>query len=362
MRSILAAVTTAFLCSTVSAQLVNDDASLKRYAEKVLPRCPGGALTLQRLDQGPANFSTYGVTLRSTDEYCGTQKYLLFSPRTQQVLIGSVLPLPADNRPAHVRVTEETSRLLKTQLTTSIAPFPLPDGIKAVTLTRTTPYGNFAYHGFIDQSERFLIVGSRGNLQSDPAKDLRTTLGTSAGMRRGTATAKLEVIELSDFQCPTCARAHEQIEPLIKANLSKMNFIRIDLPLFEHHEWALPAAAAARAIQKVAPAKYWEYTDYVFKNQENIGKQNFDKFIKDYAEDHDIDWKAMEPIYKSKTERQAILDTVSRAFDLGINSTPTFIINGQIMGFGPEGTFTVGSLKAAIAAATPAKKPAGKKK
>src|SRR5687767_15300371 len=97
-----------------------------------------------------------------------------------------------------------------------------------------------------------------------------------------------------------------------------MNYVRIDLPLFEHHEWSIPAALGARAIQRVAPAKYWTYVDYVFKNQEAIGKQSFDKVIEDFAEDNDISWAAIKPIYTSKEERQALLDQVSAAIRLGM--------------------------------------------
>ena len=37
-----------------------------------------------------------------------------------------------------------------------------------------------------------------------------------------------------------------------------------------------------------------------------------------------------------------------RVFDNGIVSTPTYIINGQIMGFGPDGKFMIRALKQAI--------------
>jgi hypothetical protein len=64
-------------------------------------------------------------------------------------------------------------------------------------------------------------------------------------------------------------------------------------------------------------------------------------------------------IYNSKTERQALLDQVSRAFAVGVAATPTFVVNGQIMGFGPEGTFTMDAIKSAVGVTTaPAKKPA----
>ncbi|MFL6248064.1 MAG: DsbA family protein [Thermoanaerobaculia bacterium] len=365
-RALLA--TALFVCSalwseTAQAQRLmsaNDQlASLREYAGKVLPRCPAGVLTIEPVQGGgPTNFNAYVVTMRSDDKYCGTQKYLLYSPRTQQILIGSVIPIEKDGRTTAERLTTKATELLGKKVKATVAPFPLPDGIKAVSIARETPYGSFAYAGFVDQSETFLIIGLRGALNTDPQKTLRETLGLAGGAKRG--SGKVEILELSDFQCPTCANAHAKIEPMIQKNLAKMNYVRIDLPLFEHHEWSVPAAMGARAIQRVAPAKYWQYVDYVFKNQEEIGKRKFDDVIKEFAEDHDLDWTALSKIYNSKTERQALLDQVSRAFAIGIASTPTFIVNGQIMGFGPDGAFTIDSIKSALNAATPAKKASGR--
>jgi protein-disulfide isomerase len=359
MKRALLAISLLACSAAVQAQRLpspaDQTAALRDYATKVLPRCPGGVVTIERVQSGgPTNFNAYVATVRSDDKYCGTQKYLLHSPRTQQILMGSVIPLENDGRPTHVRLGEKSSELLGKQVKATIAPFPLPDGIKAVSITHTTAYGGFSYAGFVDQSEQFLIVGFRGGLLTDPAKTLRESLGAAAGAKRG--TGKVEIVELSDFQCPTCASAHEKIEPLIQKNLGKMSYVRIDLPLFEHHEWSLPAAMGARAIQRVAPAKYWQYVDYVFKNQESIGKRKFDDVFKEFVADHDLDWASLNKVYASKVERQALLDQVSRAFAAGINSTPTFIVNGQIMGFGPEGAFTIDAIKSAIGVTAPAKK------
>lgn len=350
----------AFLLSTAALHAQSRDplAPIKAYAAQMLPKCPGGVMTLEPVaDMNVKNFQTFAATVRSTDQYCGTQKYLLFSPVTQQVLLGAVLELPQNGKPLTTRIADETSARLKKPMTATVAPFPLPDGLKSVSITRPTPYGTFAFLGFVDASERYLIVGSRGSLKTNPLETIRQAINAGTAPRRGKKDSTVEILELSDFQCPTCAHAHEKVEPIIKANLNKISYARIDLPLFEHHEWAVPAAAGARAIQKVAPTKYWTYVDYIFKNQENISKQPFDKVIQDFAEDHDIDWNAIKPIYSSKAERQAILDQVSRIYAIGIVSTPTFIVNGQMMGFGPEGTFTIDAIKSAIGSvAAPAKK------
>ena len=64
-------------------------------------------------------------------------------------------------------------------------------------------------------------------------------------------------------------------------------------------------------------------------------------------EDHDIDWKAIDKIYRSPAERKALLDQVSRAFAVGIVATPTIIINGQRMGYG-ESEYALTAVKQAL--------------
>lgn len=344
------------LATTLSAQSRDPQAALRNYVAKLMPRCPGGVLTLEPVGSGPANFETHVATIRSSDKYCGTQKYVLYSPKTQQIVVGSIISLPVDGRAANLRITDQASQLLNAPVRATVAPFPLGDGLKAVSIARDTPFGPFNYAAFLDQSEKFLIVGFRSSMTADPLKVVRDALGAGAAVRRGGQAAKVEILELSDFQCPTCARAHSKIEPIIQQNLSRVNYGRLDLPLFENHNWAVPAAMGARAIQRVAPSKYWQYVDHVFKNQEAIGKRNFDEFIREYAEDNDLDWAAMQKIYASPAERKALLEQVSRAFSVGVASTPTFIVNGQVIGFGPEGQFTIDEIKRAIGAVSaPAK-------
>jgi len=330
-----------------------DTAALTRWATKALNKCPDSKITVEEMNVplGPTNFQVFTVTQTSSDKQCGGQKYLLYSPKTEQVLMGSVVPLPADARPAEVRVTEVSNQLLKVDTKTTIAPFPLPDGLHAVTITKQTEYGPFSYHGFIDQGQHFLIISDRSNLRDDPAKALLDTLGVANGVHRGKTKSKVNIVELSDFQCPTCGKAHKTVEPMIAKALGKISYTRLDLPLFEHHQWSLFAALGARAIQKVAPAKYWTYVNYVFENQETIDKQKFDDVLKNFCEDRDMNWAAIEKIYRDPVEKAKLLEQVSHAFDAGIISTPTYIVNGQILGFGPEGKFTIDSIKKAIASA-----------
>ena len=59
-------------------------------------------------------------------------------------------------------------------------------------------------------------------------------------------------------------------------------------------------------------------------------------------------WAKIEPIYRSSTERQALLDAAGRALDVGLNGTPTYIVNGQVISYGPEASNIVNSIKSAL--------------
>lgn len=359
MRFTLAAVAALLSVPVLAAPAANP--KLEAYAKQALPRCPDTVVTVTLTNAAaPAGFVDYQVAAEGKDPNCSTKKHLLYSPSSNQVILGNVIPLPADGRPLNARLSDYATQVMKKDIVATAMPFPLPDGVKLATLTKQTDYGPFAYHVYVDASEKYMMIGMRGNLNEKPGKTLLDSIGMADAMRRGNQKAKIEIVELSDFECPACGNAHKTIWPTIEKNLSKISFARLDFPLFEHHEWALPAALGARAVQKVAPAKYWEYEDFMFGNQEMIGRQPFDQVLKNWVTDHDIDWAKIEPIYHSEAERQALMQQVERIFDTGINATPTFILNGQQLSFGPDGVWALAEIRKALG--LPAAKPAAKKK
>ena len=350
MKRALTATVLAFLPFCVLAQRAPTlNAALTDFATRSLAKCPEAKISVGSVGRRSARLHALHADAESSDPSCQRKTYMLYSPSTRQVLIGTSSRCRR-TRGRSRRGSPRWPRALKEPVTATVAPFPLPDGLRAVSIVKQSKAagGGFSYHGFVDASNGYLIVGTRGNLNVDPGKAIVDAIGLTGATRRGNPKAKVQIIELSDFECPTCAKAHKKVEPIIAKNLDKVDYYRLDLPLFEHHEWALDAALGARALSKVAPAKYWNYVNFVFENQETIGKQPFDKFFQNYVEDHDINWKAVEKIYKSPAEKKALIDQVSRAFDNGILSTPTYIINGQVLGFGPEGQFTIDAIKSAL--------------
>lgn len=334
-------IPSAILVTLIATSAVASTPSLdlQTYLDRAFPLCPDSKVQLEQLQVvGPHGFVPYRVRLVSSSQGCGRETFALFSPATKQVLIADVFTLPADARRVEARIAEVVERLLKKQAVVTLSGTVLEDGLRRVTVTAPGKEGPFDFEAFLDGSQSFLILGRRGRLDVDPRKSLIDSLPTRSAARRGKADAAIKVIEISDFQCPSCKHAHDLLEDLIRANLGRISYTRIDLPIYEGHDWAIQAALAARAIQRVSPENYWNFVDYIFDNQEAIKRELVDRFIQDFVEDHDIDVKKFNAIYRAPAERKAMIDQVESLFNLGISGTPTFVINGQEVYYGKEGS------------------------
>jgi predicted DsbA family dithiol-disulfide isomerase len=319
----------AFVAAPLFAADVNNP-ELMKYASRAIPQCPNAKIRLTTVEKAaPKGFNLYGLEQTSSDERCGMHTFILHSPASGQVVFGVVYEMKPDYRPLATRVAELATQLLRRPAKVEIEPYSLPDGLMSVRIIKPTDRGELRYQAFVDSEATSLIVGRRGSLKTDPRETLLTNIGAANAMTRGNKNAKVKILELSDFQCPTCSRAHEVMEKFYAKNKSAVSYSRLDLPLIENHDWTLQASLAARAIQKMAPAKYWEYVDYIFSNQGEINAVNVERFIKGFVEDHEIDWKKIEPAYRSASEKKALIEQASRMLDNQIFGTPTFIVNGQ---------------------------------
>lgn len=315
------------------------EAALRTYVERSLQACPGSKVRLEPVAKsGPANFKVWKVVQTSDAPGCGSQSLAIVSEKTGQVILGNMWILPEDGRPLPAVLSDFGSQLLQKPATAKIAPSALTDGIFEVKMTRPTPEGSLSLTGWLDASKRFFIVGRRGPIGSDPRQRMKSTLAKGAPVR-GNAKGKVSVIEISDFQCPACRMAHEKLEPLFKRNLERIEYVRVDFPIFEHNDWAFEAAMGARAIQREAPDSYWDFVDYMFDRQMMLSRGNVEKNIREFAEDRDLDWSRIESFYRSKQERQTLVDHVGLLFDLGMYGTPTFLIDGQVVDRSDGGAF-----------------------
>lgn len=151
----------------------------------------------------------------------------------------------------------------------------------------------------------------------------------------GPADAPITLVEFADFQCPYCRQWEQQTyKPLLDAYPGKIRIVYRDLPLTSIHPNAMPAAEAAQCAN--AQGQFWPFHDKLFEGQdlsEDIYKQ--------YAQELNLDMDKFNACLTDHTYAKDIQADSDFAINLGVNSTPTFFINGlAVIGAQPLASFT----------------------
>ncbi len=142
----------------------------------------------------------------------------------------------------------------------------------------------------------------------------------------GKEGASVTVIEFSDFQCPFCSKAAETVSQIKKkyGGKVKLAFKQFPLPM---HQQARPAAEASMCVNDQGSDKFWKFHDLAFKNQEKLDKASLDK----YAKESGADLKKFNECIDSKKFSDYIQKDIEYGEKIGVKSTPTFFVNGQIL-------------------------------
>ncbi|MFA6392828.1 MAG: thioredoxin domain-containing protein [Candidatus Paceibacterota bacterium] len=79
-------------------------------------------------------------------------------------------------------------------------------------------------------------------------------------------TAKVTIIEYSDFECPFCARFHPILERIINESNGSIAWVYRQFPLVQIHQHAMERAIASECIAKIkGNDAFWKYGDLLFK-------------------------------------------------------------------------------------------------
>lgn len=139
---------------------------------------------------------------------------------------------------------------------------------------------------------------------------------------KGSKEAKIQLVEFSDFQCPACGLAEPEIKKVLENYGDNIALTYRHFPLPQHKQ-AFDASRAAEAAGK--QGKFWEMHDKLFINQSKLSSELYSQLALELALNPEQ--------FKVDFESQAVKDRVEKdradAQALGVNSTPTFYINGE---------------------------------
>jgi protein-disulfide isomerase len=139
----------------------------------------------------------------------------------------------------------------------------------------------------------------------------------------GPANAPITIIEFSDYQCPYCRKWETEAWPQIQAAYpGKIRLVYRDFPLYSIHPESEAAAIAAYCAGD--QQKYWAYHDLLFSDQLPLGQ---DSYIK-YAAQIKLDVNQFTQCITAQKFKDNVTKNYQYASNLGVNSTPTFFVNG----------------------------------
>ena len=141
----------------------------------------------------------------------------------------------------------------------------------------------------------------------------------------GKESAKVTLVEYSDFQCPYCAKGSKIMHELKKKYGDKVKVVFKNYPL-PFHKQAKGAALAGLCANEQGSNYFWELHDYMFDNQSNLDPKNL-KEVAGKFKGFD-QGKFNDCVDKNKYLAKVESD-IQEGQELGVKSTPTFFLNGK---------------------------------
>lgn len=153
----------------------------------------------------------------------------------------------------------------------------------------------------------------------------RVDVETAGYPARGPADAPVVIVEFSDFECPYCRQTLPVLEALQEAYAGQIRFVYRQFPLADIHPRAQKAAEASLCADE--QGAFWAMHDLLFADPIELEVAS----LKVKAESLSLDRQTFDSCLDAGKYQERIASEIREGFSLGVNGTPTVIINGRPM-------------------------------
>ncbi|HZQ18760.1 MAG TPA: thioredoxin domain-containing protein [Terriglobales bacterium] len=231
--------------------------------------------------------------------------------------------------------------------------YELPDSVKlTISEPRASEFPNYdalsitvgdsgkkTYEFLLSKDQKTLIRLTKLDLSRDPYAENMRKIDIKGRPVRGNPNAKVVVVSYDDFECPFCSRAHNTLFPeLLKEYGDKIAFVYKDFPLSDMHPWAIHAAVDANCLAAQSNDAYWDFADYIHKNQGQVNSQSgrtnqfaeLDRITETEGTKFNVDSTKLQACVKEQ-KQDAVRASMKEGESLGIDGTPTIYVNGEML-------------------------------
>ena len=154
----------------------------------------------------------------------------------------------------------------------------------------------------------------------------------------GDSNAKVVVEEFADFQCPYCGMFNSVAESRLRVNYVQTGKVRF---IFRNYivVGAESNLAANAALCAGDQDTFWEYHDLLYKNQgaENSGAFSSPR-LESFAAQLHLDGVKFDQCLGNQARADVINGDIQLGRRYGIDSTPSFFLNGRQVNINPQDT------------------------
>jgi protein-disulfide isomerase len=174
---------------------------------------------------------------------------------------------------------------------------------------------------------------SRPRTESIPANVTVQTADTAGfhGYILGADSAKVEITEYADFQCPFCQTFSTLQMPAITQRLIDTGRLRWryrDFPLQQHSFSRLAAHSAACADEQ---GKYWQQHHRLYEGQQDWAEtRDAAPTFRRYAEAAGLDLARYDACMQAAKYAGRIQASYDEGVRVGVNATPTLLVAGRL--------------------------------
>ena len=146
---------------------------------------------------------------------------------------------------------------------------------------------------------------------------------------KGDPNAPVTIVEFSDFQCPFCGRFAMETGRRIDEVYVRSGLVRFG---YQHFAFLGPESQWAAEASECAAEQnaFWAYHDLLFERQAGENQGAFSKEnLKALAAELELDTAAFNDCLDSGRYASLIAEDRAWVQSLGVQSTPSFLINGQ---------------------------------
>jgi protein-disulfide isomerase len=137
----------------------------------------------------------------------------------------------------------------------------------------------------------------------------------------GDENAKYALIVYTDLNCPYCGRIHDTLIQLEEEYKGELAIVYRNLPIISPAKSEGLAQSMECAQEQGGGEKFWDMADYILDN--NISEA---ESLKDRVDDIDLDKEQFNECLDSGKYKQKVDDSVAKAKELGVQTTPTSIL------------------------------------